>query len=428
VIFFEYAGGKTPDAADQALMDLALRRLPYILDTEPRLAFLAAPFIKDREEARRLLGAYRGAHRPLPASIPPSLGLGLIDEREAVEELFALPVSEAGETVEMTIDKDLIQDVFTILRDDGARRLFRERLFRFSGLITADMDRDGIPESRARYRDGVIGDFFWDADQDGLTELAVYFDAGGMPLWAEQVMLPESPEQAAIPAAGPAAGPAADGTDVPAGGVFAVPVRDADRTKALIFWERYPWVQRSEMEGAAYIPAPGTFLFSPLHFAGLAEGAGPGLLYPIVERPNVRISRRTLVSFAQTIRRPSGEFEGAVEWIDLLHGIPLRAAEILEGRPVAVTEFVRGKPTVQRIDLDLDGRMETVRRFQGEDGESGGEILPDYKKIIRFSESDWNGDGIFETSEQYLSDGTVVYSWDMDGDGEREYSEIKSGE
>jgi hypothetical protein len=72
--------------------------------------------------------------------------------------------------------------------------------------------------------------------------------------------------------------------------------------------------------------------------------------------------------------------------------------------------------------------METVRRFQEEDREFGGENLPDYKKIIRFSESDWDGDGIFETSEQYLSDGTVVYSWDMDGDGKREYSEIKGRE
>jgi hypothetical protein len=170
-------------------------------------------------------------------------------------------------------------------------------------------------------------------------------------------------------------------------------------------------------------------LFNPVNFTALAEGeTGPGLLYPVVEGPDIRISRRALVSFSRTIRRPSGEFEGAAEWIDLLHGIPLRAAEILDGRPVAVTEFVRGKPTVQRIDLDLDGRMETVRRFQGEDAGSGGEDLPDYKKIIRISESDWNGDGIFETSEQYLSDGTVVYSWDMDGDGEREYSEIKARE
>ncbi|MDR2257630.1 MAG: hypothetical protein LBE14_00620, partial [Treponema sp.] len=168
VIFFEYAKGKTPEGTDQVLLDTILRRLPYIVDAEPRLGFLAAPFIKDREEARRLLGAYRGAHRPLPASVPASLNLGLIDEAAAVEELFDFPAPEAGTAAEPGIDKELIEEVFALLRDDEGRRLFRERLFRFSGLITADADRDGIPESRARYRDGVIREFFWDADQDGL--------------------------------------------------------------------------------------------------------------------------------------------------------------------------------------------------------------------------------------------------------------------
>jgi hypothetical protein len=398
-------------------MDLVLRRLPYLLDAEPRLAFMAAPFIKDREEARRLVGAYRGSRKPLSESIPVSLTLGLIDARAAVEELFAPSASGAGD---MTIDRDLIRKLFALLQDDESRDFFRRMLFQFSGAITADADQDGIPESRARYREGVMEEFSWDADQDGLGELAVFFDAGGLPQWAEQVTLPESLE----PAAGPAP---VEQADLPAGRVFAIPAGDGERTKALIFWEQYPGVLRAELEGVTYIPAPGEFLFGPIRFTALAEGgAGPGLLYPLTEPWNIRISRRTLVSFSRTILRPSGEFEGVVERIDLLRGIPLQAVEILEGRPVAVTEFVRGKPVTQRIDLDLDGRMETIRRFQDEAADSGG--LPDYKKIIRFSESDWDGDGIFETGEQYLSDGTVVYSWDMDGDGEREYSEIKAKE
>jgi hypothetical protein len=41
------------------------------------------------------------------------------------------------------------------------------------------------------------------------------------------------------------------------------------------------------------------------------------------------------------------------------------------------------------------------------------------------SESDWNGDGIFETGEQYLPDGSIIYSWDTNGDGIRDYSETR---
>jgi tetratricopeptide (TPR) repeat protein len=415
LIFLEYAAGKNPKGKDQALMDLVLRRLPYLTEAEPRLAFMAAPFIKDREEARRLLEAYRGIHRPLPGSIPASLSLGLIDGTRAAEELFAPPDPETG-SGETLIDRDLIQAVFDLLNDDDSRSFFRQRLFRFSGVITADGDRDGIPESRARYREGLIQEYSWDADQDGLAELKVFFDAGALPLWAEQAMLPESPESAAIPAGGEGA---------PAG-VFALPLGDEDRTRALIFWERYPGVLYSELEGLTYIPSPGDFLFRPLRFIPLAEREPePGLLYPVCDPQNSNISRRILAFFSKTIRRPSGEFEGAVEWIDLSRGIPLRAAEILGGRPVSVTEFSGGRPLTQRIDLDLDGRMETLRHFR-EGPEEGGEELSAYKKLIRLSESDWNGDGIYETGELYLSDETVVYSWDLDGDGIREYTETRA--
>jgi hypothetical protein len=97
---------------------------------------------------------------------------------------------------------------------------------------------------------------------------------------------------------------------------------------------------------------------------------------------------------------------------------------MLNGRSVSVTEFERGKPVSQRLDLDLDGRMETLRRFRRL--EYDGENPLDYQRIVAFSESDWNGDGVYESAEEYRTDGSVVYSWDMDGDGIREYSEIKT--
>ena len=71
--------------------------------------------------------------------------------------------------------------------------------------------------------------------------------------------------------------------------------------------------------------------------------------------------------------------------------------------------------------------METRRRFRRL-GYRNGENPLEYQKIIEFSESDWDGDGIYETAEEYREDGSAVYSWDMDRDGIREYSEIKTRE
>jgi hypothetical protein len=358
-------------------MDLILRRLPLLLEDDPELAWMAAPFIADLDGARRLVAAYRAVRVPAPASIPAGLELGLIDEGEAMEELFGDPPEEG-------IDRDLVLAVFALLRDGESRDLFRRRLFRYSGIVSADYDRDGYAEARTWYQEGTIRRHTLDADQDGLLDMDIAFD-GGAPVRGR--------------------GLADSGTEI------------------AVFWERDPAVQRVEMEGAGYLPRPGDFFYRPLRFIELCGGGGePGLLFP--EDDAARLTLRAVVSRSLRVTRPSAEFPGAMEIIDLDRGIPLRAVEILGGRTVSATEFAAGRPLVQRLDLDLDGRMETARRFRA--AEPGGEeadFFFDREKIIEFSESDRDGDGIFETGEEHFPDGTVIYSWDMDGDGIREYAE-----
>jgi hypothetical protein len=400
-IFFDYARTRNPEPEDQPVMELALRRLPFLLETDPELAWMAAPFIRDTEEARRLIAAYRAGgygpagnrnFRPNPRSITAALNLGLIGDEEAVEEFFAPPSAAS------CLDKDLIIAVAGLLRSEAGRKRFTEKLLAFSGLIAADDDRDGYPDSLVLYRDGVIREYCHDADQDGIAELVVSFDSGGVPQWAEQAM-------------------AAERTSAP---------QDGNRPIALILWERYPSVLRAELEGSVYIPRPGDFQFAPFRFIELAGGGGySGLPFPERESRFPRLTERTLVSFSVTVQRPGVEFEGALEWIDLDKGVPLRAVEILNGRPVSITEFEQGRPALRRLDLDLDGRMETVRRFRPL--EHGGENPLRYQPIVESSESDWDGDGVYETAETFREDGSVVYSWDMDGDGIREYSEVKAG-
>jgi len=91
------------------------------------------------------------------------------------------------------------------------------------------------------------------------------------------------------------------------------------------------------------------------------------------------------------------------------NGVPVRAEVTHDDIMVSVIEFENGRPVIQRLDMDMDGRMETVRRFD--------------RSVLRTAASDWYGDGIFSSSELYRDDGSVVYSWDLDGDGTREYSE-----
>ncbi|MDR1972230.1 MAG: hypothetical protein LBQ46_09955 [Treponema sp.] len=374
-------GGDSPEA-DRALMDLALRRLPFLLDSSPRLAYLAAPFIRDTEEARRLVAAYRSRGGAEKASLPVSLDLGLIGEEQAVTELFDGPA----------LDRDLIIRVWNLLRSGEGRDSFQQELLGYSGLIGADADRDGRSEAQARYAAGVLREYVADADQDGLPELRIIFSAGGIPVRGEQEL----------------------------GG-----------QKIHLQWERYPSVLEAELEGLVYTPAPGSFFFSPVRFTRLTGGAPEGesglsggreALYPETDTRQARLTPRILAAYARYITRPSLEFPGALERIELEQGIPGRAEETLDGRIVSVTEFSGGKARLQRLDMDLDGRMETIRYFR-----AAGDDPLNFERIPELIETDRDRDGLYEIGEQFLPDGTILYSWDSDGDGIRDYTEIRKG-
>jgi hypothetical protein len=74
------------------------------------------------------------------------------------------------------------------------------------------------------------------------------------------------------------------------------------------------------------------------------------------------------------------------------------------------------------VDLDLDGRMETIQRMRTTDAP----VALDWQEPIESIESDWNGDGVSEYAERHFKDGSIERSWDMDGDGKRERTELGS--
>jgi len=376
-ILFDYARGRELDRDDTALIEIALRRLPFLLEADQELAWMAAPFINDTAEARRLVAAYRaGSLRlrqnagftPHPASIIQALNLGLIDDRAAADELFE----------ESILDRDHIIGIGKLLRSEEGRNYFAEMLHSFTGAIVEDKDRDDHPESCALYHEGSLEEFSYDADQDNVTDMFIVFNAG-------------TPQQAELT------------TQL---------LRESHRPPMLVFWERYPLVKRASVGSETWLSAPGGFSFAPIIFEELGgSGTYAGLLFPRRNFRNQGISRRILASYAASVQRPSAEFEGGVEQIFLNRGLPVRAEVTLNNTMVLVTEFENGHPVVQRVDMDMDGRMETVRRFD--------------KSTIKTAESDWYGGGVFGTAELYREDGSVVYSWDLDGDGTREYFEAR---
>jgi tetratricopeptide (TPR) repeat protein len=386
-IFFEYARNREPEfselpSGDLNLLELALRRLPFLLETDPDLAWMAAPFTRNIEDARRLVASYRATTvKPLAASLPVTLNLGLIGDTDAVEELFGVDSENS------VLYKETVIDVFNLLRSEEGRNFFTQKLLSFSGFLFSDEDRDGIVESTVSYNSGVVQEFSYDRNQGNVFDLRVLFDTGG------------APSSSVYP--------------LTAG------------LSAHIKWERYPSVEQVTLADELFLFRPADFHFAPVSFILLGGSTNTaGLLYPQPEYQFLTLTRRSFVSFCASISRPSVEFDGAVERIFLERGIPLQAEETLNGKQVSFTEFERGIPVVQRLDLDLDGRMETVRSFR-RPGPDFNETF-DYRSLVVSSESDW-GEGRFMTGEMYLQDGSVVYSWDIDGSGNMNYSETETG-
>ena len=414
-IFFGYAyDSKSRQASlaerDMEILELALRRLPFLLETDPELAWIAASFMRDTEEARRLVATYRAGSLyrthsrdffPNPGSISAALNLGLMGDIEAVEELFSgnrgfnypLPSNVPG-TVYPVLEKDVVTDVYSSLGSDEGRSFFTEKLHSFSGYIISNDDHDGFVDGHSFYNNGIIREIAFDRHHDNFFDLRIYFSADGVPVSAE------------VPVTG-------------------------NISSAKIEWERYPYVLKAELAEEKFQYRPADFQFAPVSFIEIGGSRlHAGLAFPVLSSQYLEITRRTLVLNSSSIQRPSVEFNGAVENIVLERGIPLHAFETLNGMTLSVTEFERGAPVLQYIDLDLDGRMETVRRFHRPSADYpwlDSELRYDYHRLIASSQSDWTGEGMYKTGEVYLQDGSVVYLWDMDGSGVMNYFETEDG-
>jgi len=388
-IFFEYARNRKPQpselpSGDLNLLELALRRLklPYLLEADPDLAWMAAPFIQNTEEARRLVAAYRAQReKPSASSISAALNLGLIDDAAAVEEFFSWPA----------LDKNLIVEVHKLLRGEEGRNLFTQKLLSFSGIITSDDDHDGFVDSISYLNSGSIEEFAYDKNQSNDLNFRLFFDGAGIPVRCEYL----------------AAG-------------FS--------SAAFINWERYPSVEKIKLGDETFEFRPAEFQYAPITLAELGGSQKySGTAFPVLSYQFMEITRKTLVSFCANMTRSSAEFDGAKEQIFFDRGIPLRSVETLNGKQISITEFESGFPVVQRVDIDLDGRMETVRRFRRPQSPSDLDGAFDYRGFISSSESDWSGDGRHKTGETYQKDGSVVYSWDMDGSGALNHSQTENG-
>ncbi len=411
-ILFDVVDAKVPRLNERELVDLALQRLPLFIQKDPSLAYKAVPFMRNIADARRLVEAYRAEHAPHPESLPAALELGVIGEETMMRDFFSYKTDQysAENREEYVLRLDLVRELWRLLRNDASRDEFKRNLSAFSGVIIDDSNDDSFPESFTRYEAGRIQSYAHDSDQDRLSELSLYFYADDeLPRRAEVEVMDDDSGLLEI---------------------AAFHVRAEDQEKMYIEYFTYPSVKSARMGETDYFPVYREFFFAPVGFVPITGGDEDFQdvpLYPrLLEDSISRLTKRSLISFADIIKRPSREFPEAVEEIHLANSVVNRAREVLpDGRVVSEMFFELGEPYLQYADLDTDGRRETRRVFKRERGlPFSGTDPTDYKPVLEKAESDWNGDEIYEYGELYLPGGIIERSWDNDGDGIREHKEV----
>jgi tetratricopeptide (TPR) repeat protein len=371
ILFNSELKNNFPDDRQQALIDTALKRLPALLKVDAGLIRFAAPFISDVDEARRLLSAWRATVRSdsyqgegavraaLIESLPVCLDIGLIDEETAINELFDYGDASSDYLESAILDRGILFSVWDLLRTDAARDLMREDLLSFSGVITGDTNGDGVVDSRAGYVSGIPVSYSRDADQDGVNELSIVFE-DGWPLSAALAYVDDA------------------GTRV---------------DMVSLVWDVYPALREAVWGDTRYLFRPMEFNYSAARFETL--GGTGGILLPDADMPSGGFSRRAALSYAYLIERPGRDFPGSIERLECNAGVVLSSKEYVDGVLCAETSYENGVPVFQRIDLDLDGRLETMRRFRP----AGDAALSSEIEVIEVIESDWDGDGFVEYRE-----------------------------
>ncbi len=165
----------------------------------------------------------------------------------------------------------------------------------------------------------------------------------------------------------------------------------------------------------------------------LFEKLGVEFFVPLIPSRNRSVSGTELLIASSSYKMPSKERPGAVVEVSVLHGMPQSAEYSVDGKVYARAQFQDGIPTVRIVDSDGDGLFETTEQYGVTDDLSKMYITEsDEIQIItnlfgtgakntgffvKFIQLDRDGDTIPDFMEEYTEGFGKIASWDTDSDG-----------
>jgi hypothetical protein len=360
------ATGTPSTPALRAPVEWALSRLTRYAQFDAEMPVLAAPFMPDRRAAADAVRAFRAAGGRSALATLRALEYGILGEAQAASELFSGDYSLAFDDIAMAL---------RLARTDAGRTAIASALATFSGVVVADRDSDGIAEEKMVLRKGLAVSFALDLDQDRAVDIEVDFDVDGLPRSAS--------------------------------------VRPAGSS---LFFEYagYPVLSSARITDVesvrTYMLESGALSYAPVEMK-LVAGSGRAAIYLPAPLESTAPTERALAASALGIRT---ERAAESETVYLERGVPIKREIRQGGRVVAVAEYRLGLPSIERADLDGDGRFETERGYEmvaapDPDSGAGG------RAELAWARVDADGDGIFEYREETRF--PFRKEWDLDANG-----------
>lgn len=165
----------------------------------------------------------------------------------------------------------------------------------------------------------------------------------------------------------------------------------------------------------------------------LADSLGAEFFVPLIPAQNRPVSGTELLVSSSSYTMPSKERPGASVEVSLLNGVPQGAAYSAGGKVYARAQFEGGLPVLRLVDSDGDGLFETTEQY-GMTGDLSKNFITEDDEIqiitnlfgagvkgtgfyVKLIQLDRDGDTVPDFIEEYMEGLGKVSSWDTDSDG-----------
>lgn len=395
-LFFLQERTKPITRSGKNLAGTLLQQLYVWIEKDPSLAVYAAPFDPNPQENHRRLKVYRNMHtaddRELDAqtrlaAILAELRYGVIDEKVAVKEFFAVktadPLSIYEKIPVSVMYSDQLIELCHITGMVSVRKSISEQLKTFTGVMLEDNNHDGLSSAAVFFENGRPVSAFFDPNQDEEYDYQVICNFG-------------TPDR-----------------------IFTL------KNGYHVQYDSYPAVHSitQKTKKQEYMMRPLALKWEPVNQIELdlrlrdTDSEAPAF-FTLRLRDSARLlQEHDFIFSALYCEEPSLSEKGTMVRTHFEKGQIISAETKKGAETISFAQYRNGIIVQKKVDYDGDGFFELLEQY-------------DRQGMIERISVDINKNKLFEYYELYKTDGTIIKNWDANEDGspEIQYTLFQSGD